>query len=257
MKWFKHMTNSRNNKNIQAIVGRYGLPGVTRYFWLLEMIAEQMTDLDPDRSFYTFRPGYITRSLAFRSANDCQSFLEWLANDRGMIGFTSGNEWVVRCDKLLIIKARKNLIGSKKTSLDIDIDKDIEHIHGKKQKPAAKAASAAPRQDSFVSRVQKYFLEKWEAKYQAKYNGFSWAQSGALIKRLQTDSSAPPDKLLSCIDRYMDCDDPFILESRHNFSVFYKTINRWMVSAVKKESAMDKVFREMKEEQERKANDIR
>lgn len=116
MRWFKHMTDSRNNKNIQAIVGKFGLAGVTRYFWLLEMIAEQMDD--SERCEFAFRPGFISRSLGFRSLIDCRSFLEWLAIDRGMIAIQFANEWLVKCDKLLIIRARKKPIGNENTSLD-------------------------------------------------------------------------------------------------------------------------------------------
>lgn len=117
MDWFKHKTNASLDENIVAIRDRWGRAGVCRYWEILEMIARQMND--SDRCWVSYRPGFIQRSLGFRSAIDARSFLDWLATDRRMISVQFGTEWVIKCDKLLKIRARKNTNPTQPRALDI------------------------------------------------------------------------------------------------------------------------------------------
>lgn len=126
MLWFKHLSNSRNDKNIQAIVDRWGLEGVTRYFWIIEIITEQMRRGGPPE--LSISPAYWVRELRFRSAINARSFLDWLAFERRMIDVTYSNDWCVRVEKINEIKAREMVIERKNASLEIDkeTEKEIE-----------------------------------------------------------------------------------------------------------------------------------
>lgn len=260
MKWFKHMSDMSHDPKIQNVEKWYGLEGYARWLKILEIIASDMNE--SDRCEVTLDERIWKDRLGFYRLKEMHIYLQSIAN-LGLIHLQStsnpssmsGQCITILCPNLLKIRARKKPIGSKTRPLEVEVevDKDI-HTYVKPVKPAK---AGAPSEPSFVSKIQKYFLEKWEEKYQMKYQAFSWAQTGALLKRLEKDFSAAPGKLNDAIDKFMHSDDVFILESRHNFGVFYKTINRWLTEKAVAETPMQKVFREMKEERERKKNDVR
>lgn len=249
------MSGASRDEKIVALEGQFGFLGYARYFKLLETITEQMDE--SDKCEVTWRPWKWCQALGYSRRDHALSFLQALVQHGLCCLNADGELWSISIPKLLEIRARKKPIGSKtrrtEVEVEVEVDKDI-HTYVKPVKPAK---AGAPSEPSFVSKIQKYFLEKWEEKYQMKYQAFSWAQTGALLKRLEKDFSAAPGKLNDAIDKFMHSDDVFILESRHNFGVFYKTINRWLTEKAVAETPMQKVFREMKEERERKKNDVR
>ncbi len=229
MKWFKHMTDASLDENIVAIRNKYGREGVCRYWEILELIASKMDD--SDRCEVTYLAGYITRYLGFRSVNDCRLFLEWLANDRQMIGVRSAidqpsmghrsaldqpsnshltaNEWTLRCDKLLKIRARKKPIGSKtchtEVEVEVEVDKDIKTHVKLDSKPAPNGAAVS----SDIHEIFDAYCKSWArdlSKYKLTDQRRRWIKNAL--------SSYGKDRVLDGIAKFRK--DPWEDRVKHN-----------------------------------------
>lgn len=118
------MTDFDDDEKIVKLTEDFGFSGQARLLKIYRLIARQMDE--SDRCSVTYRAGFWTRQLGFRSATDCRSFLNRLATDQLLIADLSANDWAVTCRKLLEIRARKKPIVSKPYTLEVDVDVDRE-----------------------------------------------------------------------------------------------------------------------------------
>jgi hypothetical protein len=110
MKYFKHMTNMRNDPKFVQLRAKLGLKGYAQVLVLWELIAENMDDTD--RCEVTLSCGYLcgqleTRSTALRVHLAC-------IHDARLVHVTySGDLVTIKCENLLKIRARKSLLYAK------------------------------------------------------------------------------------------------------------------------------------------------
>lgn len=141
MRWFKHLADADSDGWLNRLENELGIEAYARWWKLLETIALQMNE--SERCAATYRPGFWTRRLRFRSVPDCQKFLVRLAvdgrilftgdqrsisdqspNDRRSFPECSANEWSIKCPKLLKIRARRNATGPKIEDIDKEEERD-------------------------------------------------------------------------------------------------------------------------------------
>lgn len=123
MRWFKHMTDMKDDPKVNLLFESHGHRGVLIYVWLLEIIAKNMDETDLC-SLKTTRQHWAKMLRTYwhhveKILTSCR--------DHGLIILTSTPDHVdISCPKLLIIRARKKPIGGTKIPLDIDIDIEVD-----------------------------------------------------------------------------------------------------------------------------------
>ena len=150
---------------------------------MVRMIAEQMDETE--RCSITYNPGFISRSLGFRSLIDCRSFLDRLANDCGLISVVYGNEWVVTCDKLLKLRNYKTRSAaySKCTDKDQEVEKEIKKNN----------TTISPKGDSPIDQNFEEFWKEYPRKVSKQTALKIWV-------RLKLESSTIP-QILSALQK--------------------------------------------------------
>lgn len=123
MRWFKHMTDMKDDPKINLVFEEHGHRGVLIYIWLLEIVAKNMDETDLC-SLKTTRQHWAKMLRTYW--HHVEKILA-SCRDHGLIFLTSTQDHVdISIPKLLIIRARKKPIGGTKIPLDIEVDIDVD-----------------------------------------------------------------------------------------------------------------------------------
>lgn len=136
MRWFKHMTDARNDEKLAALSDRFGLEGIGFYWTVLEIVAQKMDEkLETSASFSAKKWG----SFAGISAKKFQNLAEFCASLGLFFVENDGNLITVNIPKLLNIKdehtrkacknsgvAPDNIRTNSRLDIELDIELDVE-----------------------------------------------------------------------------------------------------------------------------------
>lgn len=123
MKWFKHYSDASKGETLEKIFRKYGLEGEARYWRLVELLAYRY---DGNGDSFGFSLETIRQSLRHRSLTDCRLFLDHLTTFSTMKVEYSGNDCLIKYDKIMKIKDNhhKNLpVSSKELASNLPLDK--------------------------------------------------------------------------------------------------------------------------------------
>lgn len=123
MKWFKHYSDASRGETLEKIFIKFGLEGEARYWRLVELMAYRF---DGSTDSFRFTLETIRQSLRHRSLTDCRLFLDHLTTLSTMKVEYSGNDCLIKYDKIMKIKDNhhKNLlVVSKQLASDLPLDK--------------------------------------------------------------------------------------------------------------------------------------
>lgn len=180
MRWFKHMTDARNDEKISALSDKFGLEGIGFYWTVLEIVAQKMNEkLQTSASFSAKKWG----SFAGISAKKFQNLAEFCASLNLFEMKNEGNLISINIPKLLFIKdehTRKTCknsgvypdkVGSlSRLDIDIDIDKEEEFKTPLTPLTENEASCPAPRPPVGVGGERKNtsddFLDEPEIEFQ-------------------------------------------------------------------------------------------
>ena len=82
MKWFKHLTASRNDPDIGAIITRFGYKGYFLFFRTLEIMSDEFSIENPAKNEFDFKwfldqfPRNIDKKTLIKFLEFCQDSLE-------------------------------------------------------------------------------------------------------------------------------------------------------------------------------------
>jgi hypothetical protein len=103
VRWFKHYSDANTSDGLSRLILDLGFEGYGRYWVLLEFLAFKF---DGETTEFTFHPAIIRETLRIRSWNKLETFLERLANVRGMEAQYTRNEIKFNAPILLELKNR-------------------------------------------------------------------------------------------------------------------------------------------------------
>ncbi len=203
MRWFKHLTKSRNDEKLVKLQDEFGTAGYGAYWIILEVIAENM-DSDMDKNHPPCVELSLKRWSKFVgfSPKKCQKVVEFLSN-LGLITLeVSGHNYKIGCPNLLKYKdeyTRKS--GQKKQdcpdsvrhqrqsqrqSTEIDIETESDNPPYSPPKGTSDSKPKRPRVD-----VNKPYSEDfsrfWEAYPKKTGKGETW-KSWQKIKGVETET---------------------------------------------------------------------
>lgn len=176
MRWFKHMTDARNDEKLAALSDRFGLEGIGFYWTVLEIVAQKMDEkLETSASFSAKKWG----SFAGISAKKFQNLAEFCASLGLFFVENDGNLITVNIPKLLNIKdehtrkacknsgvAPDNIRTNSRLDIELDIELDVEEEFntpltplsggaGEVEEDSPPCASASPAKKANHKAVQK------------------------------------------------------------------------------------------------------
>jgi len=117
------MTDARRDEKLEILVSRHGLKAYARYFLILEVIAEQMDE--KDRVQVTYSNQYWAKVLRCK-ARDVSLVLRSFDALALLEASTNDELTTVKCEKLLQIRARKNPIGGKTRTPEVEVEVEVE-----------------------------------------------------------------------------------------------------------------------------------
>jgi len=103
MKYFKHFSNAQHSESLARLLDEGGLIAYARYWILLEFLSELWTKEEP---IFLINRGKLRKVLRVRSWNDLASFVDRLANVRGLMVSHSGNDYRIEAPILLELQSK-------------------------------------------------------------------------------------------------------------------------------------------------------
>lgn len=123
MKWFKHLSDASDNRDIMEIEALFGLEGYARWWKLLETVALQMDETD---RCSVALPWIKWQTILRGKRNKLQTFLDHLQNKSLLFLECSGDILEIKIPKLASYRDNhsKNLQGASKLRVK---SKEIDH----------------------------------------------------------------------------------------------------------------------------------
>lgn len=123
MKWFKHMTDAHRDEKLTQLFTIHKHRGVCIYWWIIEIIAEQMDQGDKCDATHDAR--HWAKMLG-TYAKDLDKITTTFNKLGLMLCTSSGNLLTISCPKLLEIRARKKPIGRKTRRTEVEVHTEVE-----------------------------------------------------------------------------------------------------------------------------------
>lgn len=128
MKWFKHFSDASKSLKINELIDNLGLEGYARWFLLLELLNNELTQEDIDSKNSTFQVHFreISTKVHIKFRKKLVTFLQKLS-DFSLLSFEiSGNFIKIDCPILLDLQNKDSKYNRKRVvskSLDTTLDK--------------------------------------------------------------------------------------------------------------------------------------
>ena len=164
MKWFKHMTDMRNDPKLVRIRQKAGLKGYAQLLVVLEIIANEMNESDGCEVELSLE--YLAKELETKPRL-VGNVLDTLSELIEQVPAMSQGCLRLKCEKLLIIRARKKPIGSKTRHTEVEADirkKNKKVVTSKARKKSSPQASLGA---DFVWTIPEAFKNELREAYPA------------------------------------------------------------------------------------------
>jgi len=157
MKWFKHMSNSRNDIFIQQLFDEFGHMGTSCWWMLIETVAENSGQ--PVTGKITIPPKILARNLRTSLTKARQLLTFCQTNGKVLVHFYEKN-WIIEIPKLLSIKD--------------NYEKDLQ-VTGKTLAPYKEKSKRREREDKSVGNEKfDLFWTAYPKKVAKKYARKAW-----------------------------------------------------------------------------------
>jgi len=203
MRWFKHLTKSRNDEKLVKLQDEFGAAGYGAYWIILEVIAENM-DSDMDKNCPPCVELSLKRWSKFVgfSPKKCQKVVEFLSNLELITLKVSGQNYRIGCPNLLKYKdeyTRKS--GHKEQKYPDSVrhqsqrqiqNTETETDNTPHSPPKGNTESSKKSKNKKIDVDKKYsdkFLEFWSAypKARREGKGNAWKAWQARVKEGEED----------------------------------------------------------------------
>lgn len=178
MKWFKHMTDAANDEKISALEREHGFAGLGRWWRVLELVAGQMNG--SEKCQVTYHMSHWGRVLGMGNRTQVGTYLGTLHRIGLLTLHVDGEVASTSIPNLLKIRARKNLIESKKCRIELEEELEVDKEE--------EGNVVNDHQNQEIQQVFAAYLESWRKtkKYELTQTRRTWIKNALSAYDLQT-----------------------------------------------------------------------